>query len=1181
MSTDSSRDATMCSEKTAPKVDETSTPKPSSKGAGAVHIALQSTLDQGRLQGAAMTMPPTSGRPHVARLPVVEKEVYRIEGEVAQGGIGRVLSARDERLDRRVAVKVLLEESGAYEDRFVREALVTARLQHPSIVPVYEAGRWPTGEPFYSMKLVSGKPLLEVIEQSRSLDERLPLLTRVLAIADAMAYAHERKIIHRDLKPANILVGAHGETVLIDWGLAKDLQEAHIPSAAEMIADPNTPAPESNTLTMVGSVMGTPAYMPPEQAAGETVDERADVYALGAILYHVLSGKQPYAGYDGMQTIMRVLEEAPKALETLQSGIPRDLQAIIDKAMHRDRDLRYPTAKEFAEDLRRFLNGQFVGAHQYSSRERALRFVRRHRTAFGVGAVAVVLMVINGALYVSRIVRERDRAEAERRRAEIAREQATKAQEESTIRADELTLVEARAAVERDPNAALAWLKVLSPAFQEWNAVRIIAADAWSRGTSMKWQLHKEVINALVFFPDERRFVTVSDDRTIRIVDIESNSSRVIEGHTDEVWSIGMTADGKRIATGSKDTKIRLWDVATGQTTQVLEGHKAGIVYTVFSRDEKHLFSQSDDCTLRIWDLESGQSRVLASGVKVALKSIIGPDETNFVSAGLDGSVWHVGVDGTEPKRFPGLIVNSDVVQVGGKYPMVFSPDGQTLAVGSKDGLVHLVDLQTEKQSVLEGQTRPIVRVTYSPDGHSLAAASGDGTLRVWDLAQGTSRALPAQEANVSSLVFSPNGRMLAAAGYDKAVRVIDLSTGARRRFIGMQDIVYELRFFKDNSRLAVTSGEGAVRVFQLHRDAGRLLGRHDGPALSMDISPRGDYAVSAGGDGLVRVWPLGQTNEAPMAFAGHVGTVQFVQFSPNGELIASSGVDGTVRLWDRQGHQIRALSADELWASQIAFSPDGKNIALANTKGLVRLWDVDSGALRELGRHAAHIIHVSFSPDGRKLGTAGADRIANVWDVESGTVTPLRGHDDAVSWIAFSPDNRTTATGGLDHRLRLWDPGASEPRVIDASGYKIQGLTFLPNGASLLGYNGGSSVRLFEVQSGKTIRQFRGHRGNITSLALSEDGTMLATGSDDRTVRLYDIETGESRVMGVHEAAVQAVGIDPHGKWALSVGDDGAVRMWSDDLPREPEALRKWIASAVTDVIDVDALREGSIPLP
>jgi len=1181
MSADSSRQVTVPSGEPGPKNGALSTLKPPKQGNVQVNIAEEPTLAPVDMGVVPMTKQPGSGRPHVARLPVVEKSLYAIEKEVAQGGIGRVLSARDARLDRHVAVKVLLEESGAYEDRFVREALVTARLQHPSIVPVYEAGRWPSGEPFYSMKLVSGKPLLDIIEATRSLDERLPLLTRVLAVADAMAYAHERRIIHRDLKPANILVGDHGETVLIDWGLAKDLNESNSPSAAELGADINAPVPESNVLTMIGSVMGTPSYMPPEQAAGDAVDERADVYALGSILYHVLSGKQPYAGYNGMQTIMRVLEEPPQALEALQAGIPRDLLTIIEKAMHRDAAARYPTAKEFAEDLRRFLAGQLVGAHVYSSRERAIRFVRKHRTAFSVAAVAFVLMVVSGAASIRRIVAERDRAESERHRAEQARKKSIEAEADATVRADELTLVEARAAVERDPNAALAWLKALSPSFGKWNAARFIAADAWSRGTSTTWRNHQEVINAAVFSPDEKFLLTASDDHTARVVDLESGQSRLLEGHLDEVWSAAIASDGKRAITGSKDNSMRLWDLTTGQTIRKFEGHTAGLVYTRFSRDEKLLFTQSDDCTLRVWDVETGKNRIIASGPTTSLKSVVAPDDHHFATAGVDGSVWHVELEGSEPKKIPALSVNNLTAQVAGIYPLAFSPDGRHIFAGGVDGQVRDWDLREEKLRIWEGQTSSVVRIAISPDGRQLVAASLDGSIRLWDRNTGKSRTLPSQDANVSVLAFSPNGQKLVAAGYDKAARVIDLVTGQRRRFVGMQDVVTDARFTKDGNRIVVASADGAVRIFRLQQEAGRVLGQHSKGVLGVDVSSRGDLVASGGKDGMVHLWPTNPENRHSLTLTGHVGPVPFVKFSPNGELLISSGFDGTVRLWDRAGHQIRAVSLPGVNSAKIAFSPLGHSVALGNSMGLVQLWDIDTGVLRHLGQQESAILHMAFSPDGKRLGTTSADKTAKVWDLEAGTAAELRGHEHIVVWISFSGDGKTIATGSWDHRLRFWENGSLEPRTYDVSGFTVEGLSFLPNGTTLIGSNGGSAARLWDVASGKLLRIYRGHRGNITSLALAQDGTVFATGSDDRTIRLYDLDTAESRVMGVHEGAVRAVGIDPHGQWAVSAGDDGYVRMWADDLPRDPEALRAWIAASVTDEINVDALGEGSMPLP
>src|SRR5262249_53270124 len=163
---------------------------------------------------------------------------------------------------------------------------ITARLQHPAIVPLYDLDAWVDGEPFYAMKLVSGRTLERVIAGARTLDERLALLPNLLAVCEAVAYAHDEGVIHRDLKPANVLVGSFGETLVIDWGLAKELR-----------GDPAEAAPTAapaGDMTLAGRVLGTPSYMPPEQARGEAVDERADVYALGAMHYHLLAGEPPH-----------------------------------------------------------------------------------------------------------------------------------------------------------------------------------------------------------------------------------------------------------------------------------------------------------------------------------------------------------------------------------------------------------------------------------------------------------------------------------------------------------------------------------------------------------------------------------------------------------------------------------------------------------------------------------------------------------------------------------------------------------------------------------------------------------------------------------------------------------------------------------------------------------------------
>ena len=342
-----------------------------------------------RLVGTSRIEPTSAPRPSEGR--------YVVKQELARGGMGRISIAEDTLLGRTVAIKELLAPTAELAARFRRELALTSRLQHPAIVSVHDGGEWPSGEPFYVMRLVSGEPLDHVIGRQADVAARLGLLPAAIAMVDALAYAHAQGIIHRDLKPANVLVGDYGETVVIDWGLAKDLR-----------AEDDEP----------GDVVGTPAYMSPEQARGERVDERGDVYALGAVLYHLLGGVAPYGG-ESADTILRAVCNAPPpALADRARGIPADLLTIVAKAMARAPGDRYATAKELAIELKRFERGQLVEAHRYSAGELVRRWIRRHRTAVGVGVVATAVLAFVVAMSVRRIVIEEHRAEQRRADAE-------------------------------------------------------------------------------------------------------------------------------------------------------------------------------------------------------------------------------------------------------------------------------------------------------------------------------------------------------------------------------------------------------------------------------------------------------------------------------------------------------------------------------------------------------------------------------------------------------------------------------------------------------------------------------------------------------------------------------------------------------------------------------------------
>jgi eukaryotic-like serine/threonine-protein kinase len=291
--------------------------------------------------------------------PAVDPEAYDLGRVLGQGGMGQIRIARDRRIGRIVAMKELLFVTPALTARFVREARLAASLQHPNIIPIYEVGCFGDGTPFYTMRLVEGRTLNHALVLADTLEARIELLPRVNAAADAIGFAHARGVVHRDLTPANILVGSFGETVVIDWGLAKDLR-----IDSERVAPKFQTGMTEAILTANGDVIGSPAYMPVEQATGDHTDERADVYALGAILYHLLTGAPPYVGNSHDAVLAQVRAAPPPVVKSRAKRAPADLAAIVDKAMARDARDRYATASELASDLRRYETELLVDAHR-------------------------------------------------------------------------------------------------------------------------------------------------------------------------------------------------------------------------------------------------------------------------------------------------------------------------------------------------------------------------------------------------------------------------------------------------------------------------------------------------------------------------------------------------------------------------------------------------------------------------------------------------------------------------------------------------------------------------------------------------------------------------------------------------------------------------------------------------
>jgi WD40 repeat protein/serine/threonine protein kinase len=739
----------------------------------------------------------------------VSPSLYHRGMELARGGMGRIVVARDRRLRRWVAVKELLDREGLDVRRFEREALITARLQHPSIVRVYEAGRWPSGEPFYAMEMVRGQSLDHVLAERRTLDERLGLLSNVLAACDALAYAHAQKIIHRDLKPGNILIGKFGETVVIDWGLAKDLAAAPDSDDVRAAARRRAADSDSEQLTVAGAVMGTPSYMPPEQARGELVDERADVYALGAILYCVLAGRPPYRGRSSQEVLDEVLTTPPPPIETMVSGLAPELITIVARAMAREPRDRYPMAGELAADLRRFLTGQLVASHRYSRWQRLRRYVRRHRAVVAVSAAAALALATTAVVSFQRVSRARDRAEDALKIAEAARREADAERARAILRADELTLAQAHAALERDPSLTVAWAKELEPGTNAFARAVPLAEEAVRRGVARIFSGHGDDVDHVAFSPDGTLIASGADDHTVRLWTVETGASRILVKHNAKIHALAFSPDGQWLASGSVDKTLRLTRVASGESLEValLDGTVRAVA---FSPDGKQLAAAAA-LSVRVYDVgdRGATLRYTVTHGKVARDVVFSPDGKLLATAGEDGKIGLFDAASGRGRLLGGHQAIARLVR--------FSPDGSALASGGEDGQVRLWSPADGSSRVLAGHTDAVKGVAFSPDGAWLVSVGQDHQVRLWSVLRAVGRLVGEHDAGVKAVLFSPTGESFASAGSDRVVRLWDARTGKELRTLrGHDAAVKALAWSPDGKHLASSSDDDTVRLWPL-----------------------------------------------------------------------------------------------------------------------------------------------------------------------------------------------------------------------------------------------------------------------------------------------------------------------------------------------------------------------------
>lgn len=1095
-------------------------------------------------------------------------ERYVMGDEIAQGGIGRIHRATDTRLERPVALKELLDPNPEHETRFLREALVTARLQHPAIVPVYDIGRRPNGEIFYAMKLVSGRSLGEVIDETGSFDKRLALLPHVIAVAEAIAYAHSESIVHRDLKPGNVLIGPFGETVVIDWGIAKDLKEAETPQAMTPAMDKDEPPNSASALTMAGSVLGTPGYMPPEQAAGDPVDERADVYALGAILYHVLAGVAPYEGKSGLDVITKVLTEPPLPLSKRERGVPKDLLAIVSKAMARNPAERYPTAQEFASDLRLFQTGQIVGAYNYSRPERVWRFMQRHRAVVATIGAGLIVTGIIASTSLARVFEarrmaefERDRANDERVRAQQKQSEAESARKKATQQTDELILIEARAAARHDPNSTITWLSSLSHDFNRWGEARLIAADAQEYGIAIVLDNHTAAINMVAYSPDGKTIATTSDDKTLGIWNADGTLARKLQGHTDEVWRVFYSHDSKRVLSSSKDGTARIWDVETGKNLHTIQAGGPEVEWAEFVGGEKHVALMN--CSKRrveLHDLERGTFESMPGQIRCPGSLQVSSDAQYVVYAG-DG---HARMMDLKTKT------HRDYTNTSGKCDYVYlPPDNRHVACSGEGGFVSLWETESGKirESVPAKRSPTYGAARFARDNRHFLM-SNHATLRVVDLETGVSQTLKEHRGPIFSGFFSADSRKVVTTSFDRTTVVFDLDKKTQQPHFGFRDTTCWADFSPDQKSLVVVSWDYTGRIFPVDKSRNRTILQGTSPIRGMRLTQDGQSLVSLQENGIARIEALDKDNDSlrSQKLDGHAHVL-----SADGSKVAFVAKNGGIRV-----HSLQEQTEDSQFEpfddlpSRLYFSPSGNRLLAIGTNKSVRILDLTTREVRSLTTSKSQLNSVAFAEDESLLAIGDVAGTVRVFSMKPGSDRTLEGHVGPVESLVFLPDNARLVSGGKDHTLRIWNLSTGNARVIDASGLGITQIIVSTDGNTLYTLGGESSIRRWNAETGAALPLLRGHHATVVQVELAPEGKRLLSADADGEIRLWDLTTGQGRQFDGHEGLVTRLFFSAKGDRFVSAGIDGAIRLWYDDLPFDGPGLRSWMAKLMPTLMDV-----------
>lgn len=1040
---------------------------------------------------------------------------YRVLSEMGRGGIGRVLLARDEHIGREVAVKELLandanipagstprRKADAGVIRFMREARITGKLEHPGIVPVYELGHREDGSVYYTMKVVRGETLAKKISEAKDLPSRLKLLPNFLDMCQAVAYAHSRGVIHRDLKPLNVMIGEFGETIVLDWGLAKVKGQEDVRAGAlerELEEMRGKEEADSGMVTMVGRPIGTPAYMSPEQASGdlEEIDERSDVWSLGAMLFYLLTGQRPFQGKRASEVIRNVLESEIPDPRSIEPRAPMDLCSVALKCLSRDKQERYPSARELASDISAFLSGGLVTAFDYSVRDLAARWIRQHLAVSLTIGISLITLALLGVASYRGIVREKNAAEAQRKIAMSEREEADKKRQEAMANLSQAYMIQGRRGDERAAwgSAALYYansLGIYDSLAARFRLNRSLTVPELKMAIAQMARV-PSAIGALAMPPEGEGMLVPGNGGGIEWIDAGGQVVASLPSKSENILSLIVCPDGREVFAGTIEGWIERWSLPDGTPKEPLMGHGDFVDRLACSSNGEWLASASYDYTLRLWNRRTGTMRVLADTMSSSLAGLtFDATGRRLATVSSSGVYRQYSPEGEMLNSVPLLMSNVKVAWI--------APDFSRVAMASGDGDLRLYRLpEGTTLGYLQTRDSPLLALAGSADGLLLAGGGRDMTTTLWRTDNGERlAALDGNTGWITSLAFGDNDRSLVAGSSDGVLRrwrihhQPDLTRLTRRG-----ETFGHFAFSSDGSMLACSDFSGNIRVLPLVED--RMAAQWNVPAdgsMLMALNASGAKLARAKSMAPVEIRNTEAENTKLARTVVPIASPVALYLAAEGDRLFVGEEAGSVSIWDAEsGQKILGWKAHPDRLAGMSADATGRRMATWSAAGEIKTWEIKNGRLVAEEQVEEGIEQVLLKPGGEALVLVrSGGEGAMVWHPDrSGDPSVLETGGHSLLASAVSLDGRWFALGGEDRQFRLYTWEETDPvRVQSPLNHWVTALAFHPDGELMASGGGDGMIRLWEVRSGDLVLEMNTENSPVDGMVFADSGESL-----------------------------------------------------------------------------------------